>query len=229
MTTSPDLAPPRGFTALWRRCIRPWFWLKIAGTTVLMSGFFIAYFHILRHPLRAPVEIPFTAADHWIGFHAFALLPYVSLWVYVCLPSSLMPDFRRLLGHALGALGLCLVGLVIFAVWPTSTPRVDLDWTLYPGMELIKSVDAGGNACPSLHAAFAVFACLWLRNVLAGLRAPRWLHALNVFWAVAILYSTIATRQHVAIDTLSGTLIGWLAAWINLRLVPAPAACSGSR
>lgn len=221
--------PPRGLRALWRERLRPWFWLKVLGTAALMSTFFIAYFHVLRHPLGPPFEVPFTAPDRWIGFHPFALVPYVTLWVYVCLPSSLMRDLRELLVHGAGAVALCAVGLAIFAIWPTSTPVVDLDWSRYPGMELIKSVDAAGNACPSLHAAFAVFACLWLQSVLAGLRAPRRLHVLNVLWAIAILYSTIATRQHVFIDTLSGTAIGWLAARLNLRFLPVAAACSGSR
>lgn len=218
----------RGFPSLWHDRIRPHFWLKAFGSAAIMTGFFIAYFAVLRQPLGPAFEVPFTWLDSWIGFHPLSIIPYASLWIYVCLPSSVMKDFPALLVHAIGALVLCAVGLFIFLVWPTSTPPVDLDWSRYPGMSLIKSVDAAGNACPSLHAAFAVFAGLWLHRLMRELHAPRWMHAVNWIWALAILYSTIATRQHVAIDTLCGIVLGWMAARLNLRFTPAPHPCSAS-
>jgi membrane-associated phospholipid phosphatase len=72
-------------------------------------------------------------------------------------------------------------------------------------------VDVTGNACPSLHAAFCVFAAAALHAQLLSLGAVRWLLAANLFWGLGILYSTIATRQHVALDVIAGAALGAVA------------------
>jgi membrane-associated phospholipid phosphatase len=40
---------------------------------------------------------------------------------------------------------------------------------------------------------------------------------INGGWCSAIVYSTLATRQHVAVDIAAGLLLGGLAAWLSLR------------
>ena len=205
------------------------FWLKCVGTPLFMTGFFVAYFTVLRHPPSPPLTIPTTAPDRWIAFQPLALIPYVSLWVYVTLPASLIVVRRELLSHTIGAFALSVIGLAIFVIWPTTAPTPDIDWTLHPTMQFLKNVDASGNACPSLHAAFAVFACLWLARQLNECGAGRLSHGLNYFWAATIVYSTVATRQHVAIDAITGALLGWLVAHINLRFPPAPIPCPVNR
>ena len=52
---------------------------------------------------------------------------------------------------------MCLLCLGIFWLLPTGVPPAGIDWRLYPEMAMIKDVDTGGNACPSLHVASAVF------------------------------------------------------------------------
>lgn len=198
------------------------FWLKALATPLFMAGFFVAYFAILRNPLTPPTVIPFTAPDHWIGFQPLALIPYASLWFYIILPTALMMKFRELLDYTAGAAALSVMGLGIFYFWPSITPPADIDWVAYPSIQFLKSLDASGNACPSLHAAFAVFTIVWFARMLRRVNAPVLAHAINVLWGVAILYSTLATRQHVAIDMVAGTLLGGLTALLNVRLSPKP-------
>lgn len=198
------------------------FWLKALVTPAFMTVFFVVYFAVLRNPGAAPVEIPFTALDRWIGFHPLALVPYASLWVYVILPTALMIKFRELAGYTIGAALLSAAGLTIFYVWPTITPPADIDWSAHPSMQFLKTMDASGNACPSLHVAFSVFTAAWLARMLRRIRASLTAHIVNIAWAVAILYSTLATRQHVAIDLFCGTALGGLAAYLNLRFCPEP-------
>ena len=40
----------------------------------------------------------------------------------------------------------------------------------------------------------------------------------NWTWCTGIIYSTLATRQHVAVDVLAGLMLGVLAATLSLRL-----------
>jgi hypothetical protein len=197
-------------------------WLKALVTPLFMVGFFVAYFAILRNPSAPPTVIPFTAPDHWIGFQPLALIPYASLWFYIILPTALMIRFRELLDYTAGAAVLSTIGLGIFYFWPTITPPTDIDWTAHPSIQFLKSMDASGNACPSLHAAFAVFTIIWFARMLRRVDAPMLAHTGNVLWGVAILYSTLATRQHVAIDMAAGALLGGLTGLLNLRLSPEP-------
>jgi membrane-associated phospholipid phosphatase len=69
-------------------------------------------------------------------------------------------------------------------------------------------VDAAGNACPSLHVASAVFSLCWMHRILAQLRAPRVLQWLSAVQCVAIVWSTMATLQHVALDVFAGVVVG---------------------
>jgi hypothetical protein len=205
---------PSRLAAHWR--------LKLLWTPLAMAAFFFAYFLVLNHPLVRVTTMPVTALDLLIGFHPGSLALYVSLWLYVLVPSALMDDTAELAVFALAATALAAAGLAIFLVWPTAVPRWDIDWSRYAAFAPLKSVDASGNACPSLHAAFAVFSAVWIGRRLRGLGAPPVLQAVNLAWCAGILYSTIATRQHVAVDLGAGVVLGAAVA----ALVRPPAAVS---
>ena len=102
-----------------------------------------------------------------------------------------------------------MVGLGIFLVCPTAVPAVSgATWAADSAFAFLKQVDASGNACPSLHVAFAVFAAAAIARSLRELGASRGPRMLNGLWCAGILWSTIATRQHVAIDVVAGALLG---------------------
>ena len=202
-------------------------WLKSLGTTTIMTGFFVVYFHLLRHPWGHVTTIPLTAVDRWIGFEPWALPLYLSLWVYVCAPAMLLDSRRELLRYAAGIGGVCAVGLCIFALWPTRIPSMQADYAGHAGFALLRGIDASGNACPSLHVASAVFAALALQRVLAGLGLGRRARWLNWAWCALIVYSTMAVKQHVLIDVVCGALLGAAGA-LAARWIPgAPGYDSG--
>jgi len=187
------------------------------GTTLGMTGFFLLYFWVLNHPLFPVALVPLTAVDRWIGFWPGALPLYLSLWLYVSLAPALLVVRRELVSYGLAALGLSLAGLGIFYVWPTAVPRSDIDWSQHPALAFLKSADASGNACPSLHVAFAVFTAIWLGRLLPQLGAGRLIRLLNWLWCLGILYSTIAIRQHVVLDVIAGAGLGAVFAAVHLR------------
>jgi len=47
--------------------------------------------------------------------------------------------------------------------------------------------------------------------------APLWLRGANWLLALAIVWSTLATRQHVLLDVIAGLLLGLLFAFGSLR------------
>lgn len=192
------------------------FWLKAVGTSVFTSVFFIAYIHLLRYPAGHVLVMPRIVLDNWIGFHSWALIPYLSLWLYVSLPAILMAKWRDIVDYGWRMALMCGTGLIIFYLWPTAVPVPDIDWNLYPEVAFLKGVDAAGNACPSLHVATAVYSAVWLHAMFAAWKGCRWLRYCNLLWCVLIVYSTVATRQHVVLDALAGTAMAFVFAWLFL-------------
>jgi membrane-associated phospholipid phosphatase len=191
--------------------------LKSIGTPVFIGVFFGAYFYLLRHPAYPITVMPLILLDRLIGFQPGALPLYISLWVYVSLPPALLATRRELYAYATAMSATCLAGLAVFYFWPTAVPAPNIDWTQYPDVAFLKSMDASGNACPSLHAATAVFSGIWLHYLLRRFGAPPWIVVVNWAWCIGIVYSAVATRQHVAMDVLAGLMLGVPAATVSLR------------
>lgn len=184
--------------------------------------FLWAYFWVLRNPLGEVAVMPATWLDGLIGFQPWSFPLYASLWVYISFGTALARDFRELAAFGWASLVMGLVGLGIFVLAPTRVPELDIDWALYPSLQFMKSIDASGNACPSLHAAFCVFTGLVLHAQLRSIGAPRSVQGANALWCLGILYSTVATGQHVVLDALAGAALGTAAAVPCLRMLGAP-------
>jgi len=192
-------------------------YLKNIGIPLFIGLFFGAYFYVLKVPAYPTTVMPITWLDQMISFQPWAMSLYVSLWVYVSLPPALLATRSELYryGRAMG--GTCLAGLIVFYFWPTAVPAADIDWARYPGVDFLKNVDAAGNAFPSLHVATAIFSGLWMDHLLRRFGAPLWSRLFSWIWCIGIIYSTLATRQHVAVDVWAGLLLGGVAAWLSLR------------
>lgn len=207
-----------GLAAAWSRYKADWF-AKALGTTLYITLFMVVYFTLLRHPLFPVRSMPLTALDRLIPFAPWSFALYASLWLYISLVPALL-NRRELPGYLAAVTTLSLLGFALFLFWPTAVPAPDIDWHAHPSVAFLKTVDAAGNACPSLHVAFAVLTALWLRRLLLLLRVPAWLQALNLLWCLGIAYSTLAIKQHVALDLYAGAALGALVAWPFLRRMP---------
>jgi membrane-associated phospholipid phosphatase len=193
--------------------IRTLWMAKAFGTTVGITGFFILYFWVMRSSGGNAVVVPATRIDDWFGVSELALVPYASLWLYVSLGPALAASMASLRLYIAGSLAISVVGLVTFWVFPTATPVSSVAWSEYPALQFLKAADARGNAFPSLHVAFAAFTAGVIARELRDLGAPAWVRTGNWLWCAAIVYSTLATRQHVLIDVVGGLLLAW-AAWV---------------
>lgn len=182
--------------------------LKGGGIALGLTGFFVAYFAVLNHPVFPVRVVPATVIDRMVDFNPAWLLSYASLWLYVCLAPALLVGRREVIGYAIATSVLSAVGLAVFVLWPTTIEPPLIDWDRHPAVGFLKTVDASGNAFPSLHVAFAVFTAVSLERLLRQLMAGRLLRAGNLLWALAITYSTLAVKQHVAWDLLGGAVLG---------------------
>lgn len=212
MNTPPHPAWPRLIAAALGRHM----WIKALCTPLFIGLFFAAYFYLLKNPAYATTTMPETAVDRWVGFAPWTMSLYVSLWVYVSLPPALLSTRRELGRYGLAIGATCLAGLAVFYFWPTAVPVPEIDWTRHPEMAFLKNLDSNGNAFPSLHVATAFFSGLWLHHLLGQFGAPRWTRIASWAWCIGIVYSTLATRQHVALDVWGGLALGGVTAWLSL-------------
>jgi len=194
--------------------------LKLVGITTFIAIFFLGYFGVLRWPLYKVTVMPLIGLDRAIPFQPLMLPVYFSLWFYVSIPPGLLLRRDELVAYGKIAGTQAIVGLAVFFFWPTTTPMTaGADWTRYPAFAWLKTVDASGNACPSLHVAFAIFSGVCLDRIFREMHSSWSLRALSVCWCLSIVYSTISTRQHVSVDVAGGAALGLLTALIGPRLI----------
>ena len=201
--------------------------IKTIGITAWTWLFFIGYFHVLRHPAYPAALMPLTALDDLIAFQPAALWPYLTLWLYVGFAPAMQLTFRELVVYGLWIGGLCITGLTLFHFWPTTVPPRSMDVSSFLGFTLLQGVDAPGNACPSMHVAVAIFSAIRLDHLFRHMRAPAALRWASALWFVSIAYSTMAIKQHVALDAAAGALLGIAFALPSLRFRPGRGAASG--
>ena len=215
MDTSPLISAYPWRTQLRQRIGILWH-IKSLGVPGGIAAFFWGYFWVLRNPLAELTIMPLTALDRLVAFRPEALVLYASLWVYVSLAPALLKSFRELISYGVATLAMSLIGLGIFLFWPTAVPAFDVDVAQNPLFSVLQRIDLNGNACPSLHVSFAIFSGVWLDSILREIRAPGLVRLLNWLWCAGIVYSTLATRQHVALDVIAGTVLGVVVALLHL-------------
>jgi membrane-associated phospholipid phosphatase len=200
--------------------VRSGFIRTVISTSALTALFFVAYFWVQRHPAYVSTVMPRTQLDLIIPFQPVAIVAYLSVWIYIGVGPGLQRTVPEFAVYGLWLCGLCLTGLVIFYFWPTRIPSLNLAPTGFPGFGMLRRVDETSNACPSMHVAVAIFTALRIDQLLRTLRTPPQLRLLNAAWVALIAYSTLAIKQHVVLDVVSGALLGLVFARMSLRWRP---------
>jgi len=190
---------------------------KLMAGAIIIIAFFTGYFLLLNFHIFPVREMPVTALDRLIAFRPGVLLLYLSLYLYIPITPWLLDNRRDLNACCLALGGLALAGLVIFFFWPTAIPRPDI-----AGYRPVIAIDKPRNVCPSLHAAFAVFSAICADRLARHLGDRGLARSLSWLWCIGILYATLATKQHVVVDLVAGTVLGAAWAGLYLRFFPFP-------
>jgi membrane-associated phospholipid phosphatase len=186
---------------------------KIVVLLGLAVGICVPYFSLQRldlFPRRTP---PALSLDGSIPFTPAWLWAYLSIALLVPLAPLLATRRDELARYARGLALVCLPCFAAFLLVPVDGPRPAV-LPPHGGYEWLASVDRATNSFPSLHAALAVYSLLFASRVMRrDVSRGAWaaLAAAGSLWVLAILYSTLATRQHWAIDLPAGVLLAWFA------------------
>jgi hypothetical protein len=204
---------------------------KVAVLLGLALGICIPYFSLQRvefFPLRS---LPAVWLDGWVAFDPAWIWPYASIALLVPLGPLLATRRDQLARYARGLALLCVSCFAFFLLFPVEGPRPEVapDHAVY---RLMVAYDRPANSLPSLHAGLVVYTFLFGYRVLRDALAPRERAAFvatALVWTGLILYATLATKQHWALDIPPGVLFAWAAhrlAWRGSG-EPATAAATG--
>jgi len=160
--------------------------------------------------LHAPQRLALGPLDLWFGYLPWTIWVYLSQVPLLILALVLAPDdtARSRAFYAM-LLATGLAG-VVFLAWPTELPRPEppRDGITAAAWRALFLVDVPRNCFPSLHVALALISAATLR------RRTGW-RSVAPLWALAIAWSTLTTRQHIALDLAGGLLLAppaWLIA-----------------
>lgn len=197
--------PPSRLFACWQ--------LKLQMSIGLPIFFCLGYFSLQRFPLREATFLSLSALDRAIPFAPEWFYAYQSLYLFLPIAPLLTSSRALLVRYVRGFVLLCLAGFAVFLLFPVAAPRPQ-------GPSGVTAFDAWMriegllNAFPSLHAGLLALGLLYAREVFWEALEPaarRAGVAIALLWAGLILYATLATKQHYAVDLLAGTLFGAVA------------------
>ena len=200
---------------------------KVGVWLGLAVGICVPYFALQHFSLLPARALRPTALDRSVAFDPHWIAAYLSLALLVPLAPLLAADRDALRRYARGLAALCLSCFAVFLLFPVEGPRptpATGDHALY---RWLVGVDRPTNSLPSLHAGLTVYSLLFAARTLRGALqtgARRALAAGGALWGVAILYSTLATKQHWAFDLPPGVLLAAGAhalAWRSSQAEPA--------
>jgi fatty acid desaturase/membrane-associated phospholipid phosphatase len=204
MWTGPRLLPgaPRDASRLasLRRAV-------VVAHVLVFGALFIAIYgsSSLLHASADALHDVATRWDALVPFVPASGLLYLSLTPLLLTTAFILRQPERTLPFVT-TLGLQLVvAWCCFQLMPVALPEVPVipvgaPW--HAVMRLVDVTNLDGNGLPSLHVAFAV-SCAWVstRSLSAARAVLVWL------WAIAIVASTLLTKQHFLVDVVAGLLL----------------------
>jgi hypothetical protein len=199
---------------------------KIGVLLGLTVGICVPYFALQRVEVFPAWTQPVTRFDRWVAFDPGWVWAYQSLGLLVPIVPLLAVRREELVRYAKGLALLCGTCFAVFLLVPVHGPRPGLlpDHGMY---RLLIDFDRPANSLPSLHAGLTVYTFLcgyWVLREELGRRARAVYAVAACLWTAVILYATLATKQHWAMDLPPGALAAWIAyrwAWRPVAAVPA--------
>lgn len=185
---------------------RQHFKLKSAILVCLLVTVCLPFLLLERHPLLAVTYCSENWVDREIPFTPMAAWPYLSLWLYIALGGMMLVRKRDCWRCCWIMVAMGLIGNFVFLIHPTAVPARP-EVSIQPYVFVLAN-DGTGNACPSLHVAYTVVAAIMIQDWLSCFRGRTFLRGIAWTWGVVIILSTMAIRQHLAIDVAWGIVLG---------------------
>jgi membrane-associated phospholipid phosphatase len=180
--------------------------------------FSLIYFGFGHYPLRSTQVAPVMVWDNYIPLIPWTVAIYLSQYFFLTLGVVYAPTSSLSTRTYYGYLFTTLIAGSIFAIFPTELPRIDfnehaLNIVTYSLYQFLYLTDVPNNCFPSLHSSLALMAQASL-----SLRGKRWCLVARI-WCIAILISTLTTKQHCILDIAAGMLLFVICNWLLQKII----------
>ena len=183
---------------------------RLAFSLVIMA-FLVSGYLILNNSLAHKVDL-LLPLDEQIPYWPWTVGIYVTLHpMYFIAAFTLEP--RRYVHVLLGVIAMTLISFILFMLitshYPRPSPEAWAHSLWKPIIDILVSVDAPGNTCPSLHVSTSLYLGWVLKDRAYGLG---W-----VIWGVLLSLSTLTLKQHYVWDWVGGSLLAVMTLWVQTR------------
>lgn len=160
--------------------------------------------HVLREG-TLDLLVPFDPSAIWLYLSFFLFVPVA----YLCAPPERVKPLARAMQYS------AVLAAIVFVAWPTTLvyPLVPHGATGAGALRALSDFDSSRNCMPSLHGALTLL-CM----VAIAQRKRPWRTALMFAWGIAVMWSVVAARRHLAVDLGAGLLLGALCAGLVARV-----------
>lgn len=192
---------------------------KLLILLILPAVFACGYFPLQQAPLFPPRSFELSAIDRLIAFEPRWIHVYQSLYLLMPLAPLFVARRDALKSYVRGFLWLCAVSFLIFVFFPVSSPRPEVA-TGVAAFDLLTAFEGKLNAFPSLHAGLLAYSLFFTRDAYRDelpATSTRLLLLGGVIWGMLILYATLATKQHYAVDLPAGIVLAWMCHRLSYR------------
>jgi membrane-associated phospholipid phosphatase len=189
---------------------------KVTLLAWFMLGYMVFYIFPNFYASWRPVQLPLTVVDRRVPLVPWSFLIYTSDYLLISLTILMINSkvsffsFSRMMFSALVLCGLC------FLFFPTTYPRpiyptVEQTW-IQLVMDFVDVADSPNNCFPSMHVALTSIAAWNLRN------KPTPIFVLFLIWTLAVIVSTLTTKQHYFVDIIGGLTVVVMTAVLEKKL-----------
>ncbi len=182
--------------------------LKLVLGSGLIAIFAALYFLPQHYPIVPATVLQPMRVEQMIPFMPNTVYLYESIWLLIPIAPWLMKTKEELNQYSKGLLLMSGVGCCFFFFYPTMSPRPTDIYDANIFYRRLVLIDSQLNAFPSLHASYAVFHAACCHVTFGTSVKYKLLQGIFWSWALAIIFSTLLTKQHVFIDLVAGAMLG---------------------
>jgi len=173
---------------------------------VIVPYFLLEYFPVFPIHLLKP-----SSFDDLIQFNDVSIWGYQSLYLYILIRAFSIQEKNNLIDFAATFTLAAWLSFVVFFFYPTLCPRPNPTNTHWMYSEFIK-YEKPLNAFPSMHVSLVLTSFIFTLN---DKKVNVLIKILGGIWTLWIIFSTLQSKQHVALDIVGGTLVFGIAYWLH--------------
>lgn len=196
---------------------RPSWKQKLTLLFLYAAAYAVFYIWPNFRPISPPTQLPLLYIDRVAPFLPWTFIVYLSDYLLFVAAFFIIDEQQEWNAFARMAFATLFLCGIFFLFFPTTYPRPDYpqvdNFLVAYCMNLVGAADTPNNCFPSMHVAMTSVVTWNVR------RKSRGCFLFFVAWTVAIILSTLTTKQHYFMDIVGGLSVVAILALLDWFLV----------